>query len=113
MKRKEAQTLDSVIAEWIRENGLEKPLLEHRVVEQWAEILGPTIARYTRDISVKDGMKCTEEEIVEFCNDLPRYKRPRKIIFADVPRNPTGKIEKPVLRERYRAANLVEQQITS
>ncbi|MBQ6125277.1 MAG: acyl--CoA ligase, partial [Spirochaetales bacterium] len=36
-------------------------------------------------ISVKDGMKCTEEEIVEFCNDLPRYKRPRKIIFADVP----------------------------
>ena len=64
-------------------------------------------------ISVKDGMKCTEEEIVEFCNDLPRYKRPRKIIFADVPRNPTGKIEKPVLRERYRAANLVEQQITS
>ena len=64
-------------------------------------------------ISVKDGMKCTEEEIVEFCNDLPRYKRPRKIILADVTRNPTGKIEKPVLRERYRAANLVEQQITS
>lgn len=64
-------------------------------------------------ISVKDGMTCTEDEINEFCNDLPRYKRPKKIIFADVPRNPTGKIEKPVLRERYRAANLVEQQITS
>ena len=64
-------------------------------------------------ISVKDGMSCTEDEILEFCNDLPRYKRPRKIIFADVPRNPTGKIEKPVLRERYRAANLVEQQSTS
>ena len=64
-------------------------------------------------ISVKDGMICTEDEIQEFCNDLPRYKRPRKIIFADVPRNPTGKIEKPVLRERYRAANLVEQQSTS
>ena len=32
---------------------------------------------------------------------LPRYKRPRKIIFADVPRNPTGKIEKPKLREKY------------
>ena len=64
-------------------------------------------------ISVKDGMSCTEDEILAFCNDLPRYKRPRKIIFADVPRNPTGKIEKPVLRERYRAANLVEQQSTS
>ena len=64
-------------------------------------------------IAIKDGMTCTEEEIENFCQDLPRYKRPRKIIFADVPRNPTGKIEKPLLRERYKAANLVEQQILS
>lgn len=56
MKRTDAQSLDSVIAEWIRENDLEKPLLEHRVVEQWDTILGPAIARYSRDISVKDGM---------------------------------------------------------
>ena len=59
-------------------------------------------------IQVKDGMDCTEAEIQEFCLDLPRYKRPRKIIFADVPRNPTGKIEKPKLRERYGADRLVE-----
>ena len=52
-------------------------------------------------IQVKKGMRCTEEEINKFCLDLPRYKRPRKIIFADVPRNPTGKIEKPKLREMY------------
>ena len=38
---------------------------------------------------------------------IPRYKRPRKIIFAEVPRNPTGKIEKPKLREQYGAAFLV------
>lgn len=56
MKRKEAQSLDTVLAEWIRENNLEKPLLEHRVVEQWANILGPMIARYSRDIEVKDGL---------------------------------------------------------
>ncbi|MBO4577182.1 MAG: DUF721 domain-containing protein [Paludibacteraceae bacterium] len=56
MKRKEAQSLDSVIAEWIRMNDLEKPLLEHRVVEQWADILGSMIARYSQDIVVKDGM---------------------------------------------------------
>ena len=48
--------MNSVIAEWIRENDLEKPLLEHRVVEQWAVVLGPLIARYSRDIEVKDGM---------------------------------------------------------
>ncbi len=58
-------------------------------------------------ISIKEGMTCTEEEIEEFCNGLPRYKRPRKIIFDDVPRNPTGKIEKPLLRKRYSVEGLV------
>lgn len=64
-------------------------------------------------IEIKEGMTCTEEEINEFCMDLPRYKRPQKIIFADVPRNPTGKIEKPLLRERYNAVPLVEAQTQS
>ena len=55
----------------------------------------------------------TEKDINDFCLALPRYKRPRKIIFADVPRNSTGKIEKPVLRERYGATNLVEKENNS
>ena len=63
-------------------------------------------------IEVKDGMTCTEEEINAFCEGLPRYKRPKKVIFEHVPRNPTGKIEKPVLRERYCKTPLVEAQIT-
>ena len=53
---------------------------------------------------------CTEEEINEFCKEMPRYKRPRKIIFADIPRNPTGKIEKPKLREIYHSSNLIDDQ---
>lgn len=61
-------------------------------------------------IEVKPGESMTEAEIEEFCLELPRYKRPRKIIFAEVPRNPTGKIEKPKLRERYGAGQLVEKQ---
>ena len=64
-------------------------------------------------IEIKDGMTCTEEEIDLFCEGLPRYKRPKKIIFEQVPRNPTGKIEKPVLRERYCKTPLVEAQTTS
>lgn len=52
----------------------------------------------------------SEEEINDFCLQLPRYKRPRKVIFTQVPRNATGKIEKPKLREIYGAANLVDQQ---
>ena len=61
-------------------------------------------------IELKPGCQCTEEEIKEFCIPLPRYKRPRKIIFDQVPRNPTGKIEKPRLREKYGAKSLVAAQ---
>lgn len=61
-------------------------------------------------IEIKEGESCTEEEINEFCMGLPRYKRPRKIIFAEIPRNPTGKIEKPKLREIYCGSRLVEAQ---
>ena len=64
-------------------------------------------------IEIKDGMHCTSEEIELFCKELPRYKRPKKIIFASVPRNPTGKIEKPLLRTRYGSSRLVEAQTTA
>ncbi len=58
-------------------------------------------------IELKDGVECSEEEINLFCKELPRYKRPAKIIFAVIPRNATGKIEKPALRKQYGAEHLV------
>ncbi len=61
-------------------------------------------------IQVKEGMTLTEDEVDAFCVDLPRYKRPRKIIFDTVLRNPTGKIDKPKLRQKYCGDHLVEKQ---
>ena len=61
-------------------------------------------------IEVKEGFTLDEKGVDEFCLDLPRYQRPRKIIFAEVPRNPTGKIEKPKLRKLYGADKLVAMQ---
>jgi acyl-CoA synthetase (AMP-forming)/AMP-acid ligase II len=52
-------------------------------------------------IDVVPGQTLTEEETLKFCEGLPRYKRPRKVFFGEVPRNPTGKIEKPKLRKKY------------
>jgi acyl-CoA synthetase (AMP-forming)/AMP-acid ligase II len=52
-------------------------------------------------------MICTEEEINEYCMGLPRYKRPKTIFFEEIPRNATGKIEKPKLRKMHGAENLV------
>lgn len=52
-------------------------------------------------VELKPGRVLTEEMVLEFCQTLPRYKRPRLVFFDQVPRNPTGKIEKPKLREKY------------
>jgi acyl-CoA synthetase (AMP-forming)/AMP-acid ligase II len=71
------------------------------------ERLGEIVAAV---IELKRGRTTTEQDIVDFCSSLPRYKRPRQIIFAKVPRNPTGKIEKPKLREKYVQGSLVEKQ---
>ncbi len=58
----------------------------------------------TAVIQTKPGQNVTKEEIDDFCQALPRYKRPRRILFDKVPRNPTGKIEKPKLRKKYSGA---------
>ena len=61
-------------------------------------------------IELKEGYILTENDVNEFCNSLPRYKRPHKVIFSEIPRNPTGKIEKPKLREMYGGKGLVAAQ---
>ena len=61
-------------------------------------------------VELKAGETATQEEVDEFCLALPRYKRPRKVIFAKVPRNATGKIEKPLLRKTYNADKIVDEQ---
>ena len=71
-----------------------------RVNELLGEIEGVRAA-ISGDQIVIEGQTLTEEEITDFCKRLPRYKRPRKIIFGEVPRSPTGKIEKPKLRKTY------------
>ena len=61
--------------------------------------LGEIVAAIIQPVS---GEALTESEVEAFCEEhLPRYKRPRRIIFGSVPRSPTGKIEKPKLREKY------------
>jgi acyl-CoA synthetase (AMP-forming)/AMP-acid ligase II len=83
---------------------IEDFLMENQKVQD-AAIIGISHERLgeivTAIIKVKPGKEMTEEEVLEFCEALPRYKRPRKIFFDDVPRNPTGKIEKPKLRKKY------------
>jgi acyl-CoA synthetase (AMP-forming)/AMP-acid ligase II len=62
------------------------------------ERLGEVVAAV---IEVVPGQIVTEEDVLKHCEKLPKYKRPRKVFFGQVPRNPTGKIEKPKLRKQY------------
>jgi acyl-CoA synthetase (AMP-forming)/AMP-acid ligase II len=55
----------------------------------------------TAIIQVKPGKSLSEAEVLAFAEELPRYKRPRIVFFDEVPRNATGKIEKPRLREKF------------
>lgn len=59
-------------------------------------------------IELKSGREADEEAIISFCEALPRYKRPRMVIFDRIPRNPTGKIEKPKLREKYYSESVAQ-----
>lgn len=84
---------------------LEAVILKHPKVHDAAVIgakddrLGEIVVAV---IQTRKGDTLTEEEMSLFCErQLPRYKRPRKILFDEVPRSPTGKIEKPKLRAKY------------
>lgn len=52
-------------------------------------------------VDLVPGKTLTEQEVLDFCQGLQKYKRPRKVFFGEVPRNPTGKIEKVKLRKQY------------
>ncbi len=69
------------------------------------ERLGEIVAAV---IKPKPNQTLTEEAVRTYCRGLARYKRPRRFFFDDVPRNPTGKIEKTVLRKKYRSFGLAE-----
>ncbi|MFN3534213.1 MAG: class I adenylate-forming enzyme family protein, partial [Desulfatiglandales bacterium] len=83
---------------------IEEYLMENPKIQDAAVIgipderLGEIVAAV---VQLKPDKEMTEEEFFSYCEKLPKYKRPKKVFFDNVPRNPTGKIEKPKLRKKY------------
>jgi fatty-acyl-CoA synthase len=54
-------------------------------------------------VELKSGAKVTEEEVIAFARErLAKFKVPRTVVFSELPKTSTGKIQKFVLRERAR-----------
>nr|KAJ0202078.1 hypothetical protein LSAT_V11C600301600 [Lactuca sativa] len=52
-------------------------------------------------VKLKEGVDIDAQEIIEYCRDrMPHYMAPRSVVFDDLPRNSTGKVQKFVLREK-------------
>lgn len=56
MIRKKEQKLESLIQQFMRQQGLETPLNEYRAVQAWPDIVGPAIARYTGQIFIRNSI---------------------------------------------------------
>ena len=62
--------------------------------EQWGEV--PCAF-----VELKVGQEVSENELIEFCEkNMARFKRPKKIVFGELPKTATGKLQKNVLRNR-------------
>jgi fatty-acyl-CoA synthase len=60
-------------------------------------------------VELKPGAEVTEEALIEFCRaHLARFKAPRAVVFGELPKTSTGKIQKFVLRERARSASAID-----
>jgi len=55
-------------------------------------------------VELKQGASAEEQELIDFCaQNMARFKRPKKVVFGELPKTATGKIQKNVLRERARS----------
>ena len=54
MFRRDVQNLADVLNLCLRQNGLETPLYQHRVIDAWNKIVGPGISAYTKEKFIKN-----------------------------------------------------------
>ncbi|MDD3078919.1 MAG: DUF721 domain-containing protein [Paludibacter sp.] len=54
MRKRNTELLKEVIGQVLRENKLEKPLLEKRIIDAWPKVLGTNISKYTTDLSIRN-----------------------------------------------------------
>jgi predicted nucleic acid-binding Zn ribbon protein len=54
MRKNQTQNISEIISLILKQNGLDDKLAEVRAIRSWEELLGKTVARYTRNLYIKD-----------------------------------------------------------
>lgn len=53
MKRRNSESIGEVLRQYLRQEGLETPLNQHRIIDKWYELMGSGIAAYTGEIFIR------------------------------------------------------------
>ncbi|HWA39097.1 MAG TPA: acyl-CoA synthetase [Burkholderiales bacterium] len=60
-------------------------------------------------VELKASSKVTEQEIIDFCREhMAKFKAPRAVVFGELPKTSTGKIQKFMLREKAKSASAID-----
>ena len=54
MKRSNSEAVGDLIRQFLRQQGLEAPLNEHRLIQGWEHVMGPIIARHTKGLTIRN-----------------------------------------------------------
>ena len=54
MKRTNSEPIGEILRQYLRQQGLESPLNEYRLIQGWAHVMGPIVERYTRDLTIRN-----------------------------------------------------------
>ncbi|XP_077220886.1 butanoate--CoA ligase AAE1-like isoform X2 [Tasmannia lanceolata] len=86
-------------------------ILEAAVVGRPDEHWGETPCAF---VKLKEGCDANSEDIIKFCRArLPHYMAPKTVIFEDLPKTSTGKVQKFILKEKAKAMGSLSKRNTS
>lgn len=54
MRRTNSESIGDILRQYLRQQGLESPLNQYRLIQGWTHVMGPIIARYTKDIAIRN-----------------------------------------------------------
>lgn len=54
MRRTKSELVGELLRAFLRQQGLETPLNEYRLIQGWEQVVGPTVNRYTRDLHIRN-----------------------------------------------------------